>query len=176
MGIRPAVAIDGMASMAASVAASGDQAFFDWTASFIPLIVTIVALMAIALVAFAKVGPYTELTTREKALRVLVIVAAALFVIALVTRNGYWMAIIWPIMAVCIVMFLLRWLAPQLPAAVDAAGRVVSEKKRVEHEETVAAQAETGARGDALESVLGKAVDERGDTQLVEDAAVEDDV
>jgi hypothetical protein len=175
VGIEPETVAGGAVKAVATIAASGDQAFFQWAADFVPLVITIVALMAIALLAFAKVGPATEMTRREKTLRVLVIVAAAILIMALVTRNGYWMAIVWPLMALCITLFILRWLAPQVPAAASAAGRMVSEKKREEHREDMAAQEETAGRGDALEHLLDDMVDERGDTELVDEAAGEDE-
>jgi amino acid transporter len=143
--------------------------FNEFATGWIAVIVIACALMAVAVLVFAKVGPDTRLTRREKTLRSLVIAAVALLIIILVsgTHSMLLIGAVLALLIACWAMFLLRWIAPQVGDATDYVGRAFSEEKREAARERDASQEAQSERGDAMDDVLEDMIEERGDEELI---------
>jgi amino acid transporter len=146
--------------------------FNEFATGWTVFIVTAFALMAVAVLVFAKVGSGTTLTRREKTLRILVIAAVAVVIIVLLagTTSVFLMGLIWALLVACFAMFLLRWIAPQVGDATDYVGRAFSEEKREAARELDASQEAQSERGSAMEDVLQDMIEERGDEELIEES------
>ena len=146
--------------------------FNEFATGWTVFIITAFALMAVAVLVFAKVGSGTTLTRREKTLRILVIAAVAVVIIVLVsgTTSVFLMGLIWALLVACFAMFLLRWIAPQVGDATDYVGRAFSEEKREAARELDASQEAQSERGSAMEDVLQDMIEERGDEELIEES------
>ena len=147
--------------------------FNDYATGWIALIVIACALMAVAVLVFAKVGPGTRLTRREKTLRILVIAAVALADHHRAVRERQPVPGSVPRLALliaCWAMFLARWIAPQVGDATDYVGARLQRGEARGGARAGASQEAQSERGEALEDVLEDMVEERGDTELVEEA------
>jgi hypothetical protein len=142
----------------------------DFSTAWAALIALAIGLLLLAVLVFAKVGPGTMLTRREKVLRSLVIVAAALLIFVMLSRNVFWVVLLYGVFFACWAMFLARWIAPQVGDATDYVGRAFSEEKREAARERSASQEAQSERGDAMEDLLEDIIEERGDEELIEES------
>jgi hypothetical protein len=124
------------------------------------LTIVVCAFLVVAVLLFGS--PSAVTSGRDKAQRVLVVAVGAVLFFALITRSNAALTLVRPLVAACWALFLVRVLPGQVPVVGEGLGVVFLPSRRHMFIQGLAAQDDQGDRGDAMEEVLQRAIDERG--------------